>query len=221
MGFRTRTPGGRGPFRILALTLTISAIGLWGCGNQRVAGDAGAKGRDIILLFDSDQDGANAKLPSFVAMRTVVDGKTPFADRLDAAIPTASTAGTAPFVVAMNPQKGFVDAAFKFSSSGRAIDWILVSPSDDPLAAEAVADLVVDVDPSQTLDANFENALERGLCELARRVSTGKARADDAAEIAAALRSAGGYAWTVSYRVDPATGVKAKNHVVLSAQPRR
>ncbi len=220
MGLITKIQG-RGPLRFFAAALMISILGLGGCSNPRAADEPGAKGRDIILLEDSSQAEAGFSLPSFATSRTVIDGSSPYADRLDAAIPTASTPGTAPIVVAMNPPKGLTDAAFKFRSAGRAIEWILVSPSDDPLAAEAAADLVVDIDPSQTVDPAFQGALERGLLELARRVATGKARADDVAEIAAALRSAGGYDWTVAYRADPSTGVKARNHVVVSAKPRR
>ncbi|MDA8410635.1 MAG: hypothetical protein M0001_09610 [Treponema sp.] len=204
------------------MAISAAALVLGSCDGGRAQGaDAGGSKRDIILLFGSDPGALAPKLPSYAALRSLADGSTAsYADRLSAVIPTAASAGTAPFVVAMRPKKGLVDMAFKAQAAGRPIDWILVSPADDPLACEAVADLVVDIDPSQSVDADFESALERGLCELARRVATGKAHADDEAEITAALRSAGGWEWKVVYRVDPATGVKAKNHVIVSAKPR-
>ena len=56
---------------------------------------------------------------------------------------------------------------------------------------------------------------------MARRVATGKAKIDDRAEIRAALRSAGGFDWKVDYRVDSATGIKAKNHIIVMATARK
>jgi len=208
--------------RGLALVAAVCAVFMVACaGRQGGSGDGAKTVGRVIVLRDAVVAAGTSELPFFATIRVVPDGTASYADRVSSLLAGAESDGPVAAVVAIGARKGLVEAVRKSrAGAGRPPIWILVSPADDSLEAEAAADLVVQVDPTQASDASFEQALERGLCELARRVSIGGARIDNAAEIAAALRSAGGWSWKVSYRVDPATRVKARNDVILEATRR-
>ncbi len=250
-----RGVAGASAFAALSIVLLFFA----GACSGRSEGLRAAKQPRVVLLLGasgspSEEEGASAAgLPAFASLARTPQGSAPLADRVLALLGGPGGADFPAAVVAIQPQKGMVEAVRKTKAAASALAvsgagapvaaaigsespdealaaptqadtrkpiWILVSPLDDGLATEAFADLVVDLAPTQTEDPAFEKAFERGLCELARRAAIGKARIDDAAEIAGALRSSGGYDWKVDYRVDPSTGVKARNHVVVSAKPR-
>lgn len=206
---------------VLALPANLSSCAAKAGAESSGGGDRSQEGTRVLLLRDVESAAGATDLPAFVAVAVVPDGRSPYADRLAQVLGDAQQSEAVGAVVAMGPRKGLAGAllAAKATAARQQI-WIAVTPADDPLAIEASADLVVDLDPSQAVDDSFQRAFERGLCELARRAASGKAKIDDAVEIAGALRSAGGYEWKVTYRVDPPTGVKARNHVMVSAQPR-
>jgi hypothetical protein len=65
-------------------------------------------------------------------------------------------------------------------------------------------------------DSGYGEASLRGLGEFAMRVGAGTARKDDLKALLAALDArSGGAAWLADYDVDPDTGVKSANHVLL------
>ncbi|HUX39496.1 MAG TPA: hypothetical protein VMV44_16475 [Rectinemataceae bacterium] len=181
-------------------------------------GSASLADRLVALLGGAGGGDFPAAVVAMRPQKGMVDAVRKTKDAAAGATPAAATPAAAA-VAAGSETPGETLAAPTQADTRKPI-WILVSPLDDPLATEAFADLVVDLAPAQTEDPAFEKAFERGLCELARRAAIGKARIDDAAEIAAALRSSGGYDWKVEYRVDQTTGIKARNHVVVSAKPR-
>jgi hypothetical protein len=65
-------------------------------------------------------------------------------------------------------------------------------------------------------DSGYAETASAGLGEFAMRVALGKARGDELGDIVAALDSrAHGGAWIASYDLDPDTGVKSGNRVLL------
>jgi hypothetical protein len=65
-------------------------------------------------------------------------------------------------------------------------------------------------------DSGYAASSVEGLGEYAMRVATGKAKADELRDLCGALDSrARGAAWIASYDLDPATGVKSGNSVLL------
>jgi len=65
-------------------------------------------------------------------------------------------------------------------------------------------------------DSGYGEASLRGLGEFAMRVGAGTARKDDLKALLSALDArSGGAAWLADYDVDPDTGVKSANHVLV------
>jgi hypothetical protein len=65
-------------------------------------------------------------------------------------------------------------------------------------------------------DAGYAEASARGLGEYAMRVCSGAARKDELKDLVAALDArSGGAAWLADYDVDPDTGVRSANRVLL------
>jgi hypothetical protein len=65
-------------------------------------------------------------------------------------------------------------------------------------------------------DSGYGESSMRGLGEFAMRVSSGAARKDDLKGLLAALDArSGGAAWLADYDVDPETGVKSANHLLI------
>ena len=153
----------------------------------------------------------------------IPEGKLPLLNRAEALFKEALAARKIDAMIIQRAHKGIAEAIRRSRSADSATLWILVRPGDSALAVESEADLAVEVGgfaDGQELDPALDSALALGLCELARRARTEGLPVDDRAVVKAALDSVGGYQWTVDYRVDPDTGVKAKAHVVVTAQPR-
>jgi hypothetical protein len=167
--------------------------------------------------------------PSSFSLRVLSEGKASFGDRLSPLLAEIGKDARMRAVVIMPARAGTAGAVAGVKAQRPGMIWILARSQDEAIMAEATADLVVDlaVDSpgGEATDAKgqpqFLPALARGLCELARRASTGKARIDDRDEIQAALRSVGGFDWKVEYRTDPVTGIKARNHVLVEATSRK
>lgn len=163
-------------------------------------------------------DGTPDPRPATFALRVLPEGKGGFQDRIAGFLGDLSADSSIHAVVILPSHPGTAAAVAKVKSARGSLVWILAKSEDEALAAEAAADLVVDLAQDSGADAALDAALARGLCELGRRVATGKASVEDRDEILAALRSSGGYVWKVEYRVDPVTGLKARNHVVVTGK---
>ncbi|MEI6874769.1 MAG: hypothetical protein WCL50_06525 [Spirochaetota bacterium] len=158
--------------------------------------------------------------PSF-SSRVVPEGKASFGNRLSPLLGEICGDARIRAVVIMPALEGTVGVVAASKTQKPGLIWILARSQDEALGAEAAADLVVDLATDEKDQPRFHSALAQGLCELARRVITGKARIEDRNEIQAALRSVGGFDWKVEYRTDPVTGIKARNHVIVSATSRK
>ncbi|MFZ4616819.1 MAG: hypothetical protein ACOYM2_11575 [Rectinemataceae bacterium] len=160
--------------------------------------------------------------PAANELLIIPEGKLPLLNRAQALFKEALAARKVDAMIIQPAHKGIAEAIRRSRSADSATLWILVRPGDSALAVESEADLAVEVGgfaDGQELDPAIDSALARGLCELARRAGTKGLPVDDRALVKAALDSVGGYEWTVDYRVDPDTGVKAKAHVVATPRP--
>jgi len=199
------------------------ALALAGC----TAGNGRAASPSVALVGDERPAGTVAEVPSRLppfAFHALPAGKGPLSERLFALLSTFIADPALRAIVVLPAPEGSLAAMARTRELRKDLIWVLAEPGDDSLAAEAAADLVVELAGAEAwpaLSPEATDALSRGLCELARRAGTGKARIDDREEILAAFSSIGGWDWKVAYSVDPASGVKARNHVIVTATPKK
>ena len=212
----------RASWTILALGIALASLSLFPSCAPREGGEEAP----AVTLVQASGDGLATAEPSGTGYRSfsprmVPEGKASFGSRLSTLLGEICGDARMRAVVIMPALEGTVGVVAASKAQRPGMIWILARNQDEAVGAEATADLVVDLATDEKDQPRFHSALATGLCELARRVITGKARIEDRNEIQAALRSAGGFDWKVEYRTDPVTGIKARNHVIVSATPHK
>lgn len=160
--------------------------------------------------------------------RQVPEGQGSYSERLSTLLLVlAAEPETKAIVLAPSP-KGSAAALRRVRATRPKLILISVAPAEEALLMESSADLVGELvpplkieDEEASVTGDLFDGFTEGLAELARRVAGGGARIDGLEDILAALRgSSPGAHWAASYYVDPASGVRAKNHIVVTANPK-
>lgn len=198
------------------LLVGLSVLLFSACG--RGSGEAPkAKAPRIVLLTDeAGLAGAKRLPPGTEVLALSPTGKEGLSEQLGRIIAEGAPAALIVCPLPDSSARAFVRA--REASPGILLyaGMTLAPPpgrdADNGLLLESAADLIVELASVADLPD-----LEGGLAELARRAIPGKVKSDNLEEFLAALRAAApGRGWTGTYSKDPDSGIKSRNHLVIS-----
>jgi hypothetical protein len=199
----------------LALLVLASLLAA-SCAAKGEAAASGKAAPRVAVIADATILAGIPKLPAGAEAHGLPSGKDAEAALAALVADLAGDSTVAGIVVWPAPES--LGSAFRKARDARS-DLLLYAggSSGDSLILESAADLVID----PATEPAVVPSLVAAMAELARRAASGPAERGHMGEYLACLRAMSpGQAWSAAYESDPETGVKSRNHILVSSTKR-
>ena len=200
--------------RIPGLLALLGILALCACGAGSGEAPRPSQPRIVILTDEAGMVAIKKLPPGAEILSLTVPSKAALPDQVARVLSGAKVGALIVSPAAESAARAFTQAR-QASPESLLYAGRVASPgqgAEDALLLESAADLVAEIPSAAELPA-----LTAGLAELARRAIPGKAKSDSLEEFLAALRAAApGRGWTGNYIKDPDSGLKARNHVLVT-----
>jgi hypothetical protein len=209
-------PFSRGLRALSIALLVLASLFAASCAAKGEAEASGKAAPRVAVIADAATFAAIPKLPAGAEAHEFPAGKDAEASLAALVSELAADGKVAGIVVWPAPES--LGAVFSKARDARP-DLLLYAggSSGDSLILESAADLIIDPASEPALAP----PLVAAMAELARRAASGPAEPGHMGEYLACLRAMSpGHSWSATYEADPETGVKSRNHILVSSTKR-